>query len=170
MSPQVRRKDMQYSRSVKVGILKKVLPPENRSIRSMSRETGISEQTIRNWIKESRSGSFEDGMDEKSPRFLSNREKYQLLMEATKLPEEKLGEFLRERGLHSEHLTLWDQEFREMVENKGNKRDRENRALRKKVKELERELNRKEKALAETAALLVLKKKLNALMGDDEGD
>ena len=86
-------------------------------------------------------------------------------METTKLPGEKLGEFLRERGLHSEHLTLWDQELTEMVENKQNKRDRENRALKKKVKELERELNRKEKALAETAALLVLKKSSMLLWG-----
>jgi len=69
MSPQARRKDMKYSRSVKAGILKKVLPPENRSIRSMSRETRISEQTIRNWIKASKSGSFEDGIGKSAPGF-----------------------------------------------------------------------------------------------------
>jgi len=157
-----------YSRSVKVGILKKVLPPERRSIASVSDETGISEQTIRNWIKEANSGSLDDKAGQKSPRHLSGSEKYQLLMESKKIPKEKLGEFLRKRGLHSQHLTLWDQEFVEMVKDNGKKEKQKVRDLQKKVRELEKELNRKEKALAETAALLVLKKKLNVLMGDQE--
>ena len=37
----------------------------------------------------------------------------------------------------------------------------------KRIRELERELYRKEKALAETAALLVLKKKAQAIWGDE---
>ncbi len=55
---------MPYSRSVKVGILKKVLPPESRNIKSISEETGISEQTIRNWIKAANSGSLDNGRGE----------------------------------------------------------------------------------------------------------
>jgi len=74
-----------YSRSVKVGILKKVLPPERRNIASVSNETGISEQTIRNWIKEANSGSLDDKAGEKSPRHLNGSEKYQLLMELKKI-------------------------------------------------------------------------------------
>jgi len=159
-----------YSRSVKVGILKKVLPPERRNIASVSDETGISGQTIRNWIKEAKSGSLDEKADEKSPRNLSSSEKYQLLMESKKIPKEELGEFLRKRGLHSQHLTLWDQELKEMVRDNGKKEKQKIRDLQKKVRELEKELNRKEKALAETAVLLVLKKKLNVLMGDKEDD
>ncbi|MGI6394224.1 MAG: transposase [bacterium] len=161
---------MKYSSSIKRGILKKVLPPESKSVLRVSRESGISEQTIRNWIKESKHGSLDVGSGDKSPRYLSNREKYHLLIESAKIPPESLGEFLRERGLHSEHLTLWDQEFREMAEQSGNKKDRKMKELEKRVRELERELNRKEKALAEAVALLVLKKKLDALMEDREDD
>jgi len=80
------------------------------------------------------------------------------LMESKKIPKEELGEFLRKRGLHSQHLTLWDQEFAEMVKDNGKKQEKKVRDLQKKVRELEKELNRKDKALAETAALLVLKK------------
>jgi len=72
-----------YSRSVKVGILKKALPPERRSIANISKETGISGQTIRNWIKAAKFGSLDDEVGEKSPRHLSNSEKYQLLMEVS---------------------------------------------------------------------------------------
>jgi len=159
-----------YSRSVKVGILKKVLPPESRNIKSISEETGISEQTIRNWIKAANSGSLDNGENEKSPRHLSGSEKYQLLMESKKIPRKELGEFLRKRGLHSQHLILWDQELKEMVKDNGKKEKKKVRDLQKEVKDLKKEVRRKDKALAETAALLVLKKKLNVLMGDQEDD
>jgi transposase-like protein len=161
---------MEYSRSIKIGVLKKVLPPESKSIRGTSRQFGISEQTIRNWIKQKKDGIFDTVQGDKSLRYLSSKEKYQLLMESARIPEEKLGEFLRERGLHSEHLKLWDQELREMVTKKEDKKDKKLRELIKRNKELEKELTRKEKALAETAALLVLKKKLEILLGEDGDD
>ena len=161
---------MPYSRSVKLGVLKKVLPPEGRDIASVSKETGISHQTIRNWINEQASGSLDERDGEKSPRNLSSIEKYRLLMESKKIPKEELGEFLRKQGLHSQHLTLWDQEFTEMVKDSGKKQEKKVRDLQKKVRELEKELNRKDKALAETAALLVLKKKLDLLTGDQKDD
>jgi transposase len=97
---------MEYSRSIKIGVLKKVLPPESKSIRGTSRHFGISEQTIRNWIKQKKDGIFDTVQVDKSLRHLSSKEKYQLLMESARLPEEKLGEFLRERGLHSENYGI----------------------------------------------------------------
>lgn len=57
-----------------------------------------------------------------------------------------------------------------MIDNKNDQQDKENKALKKKVKELEQELQRKEKALAEAAALLILKKKLDALTREHEDD
>ena len=92
---------MRYGRSVKVSILKRVLPPERKSIRSTSRETGISEQTIRNWIKAAKDGKMHVDADEKSPRFYTSKEKHHILMEAARISEEDMGAFLRERGLHS---------------------------------------------------------------------
>ncbi|HCD35639.1 MAG TPA: transposase, partial [Chlorobium sp.] len=52
---------MGYSHAVRPSVLKKVLPPEGRSIAEVSRETGVNQQTIRNWIKRSETGIFEDG-------------------------------------------------------------------------------------------------------------
>jgi hypothetical protein len=101
---------------------------------------------------------------------MTPKEKYQLVLEAAGIDNEQLGVFLRERGLHSEHLTIWDQELREMIDNKNDKKDQELKALKKRNKELEKELQRKEKALAEAAALLLLKKKLDALMEDQKDD
>lgn len=93
-----------------------------------------------------------------------------MVVEAAGIDDEQLGEFLRERGLHTEHLTIWDQELRDMVDKKSEQQDKENKELKKKVRELEKELQRKEKALAEAAALLVLKKKLSALTKENEDD
>ena len=101
---------------------------------------------------------------------MTPKEKYQLVLEAAGIDNEQLGLFLRERGLHSEHLTIWDQELREMIEKKNDKKDVELKALKKRNQELEKELQRKEKALAEAAALLLLKKKLDALMEDQKDD
>jgi transposase-like protein len=149
---------MRYARAVKVGILKKVLPPESLSIAEVSRETGINDQTIRNWIKQHKSGSFEDVSSESCPRFMTAKEKYQVLLDASALDDDERGGFLRERGIHSEHLVIWDQELRELMAKKADPKDQELRELKKKNKELEKELQRKEKALAEAAALLILKK------------
>ena len=132
------------------------MPSEEQSIPQVSRETGIPDQTIRNWVQKCESGILPDGLQESSPRFMSPKKKYQLVLEAAGIDNEQLGGFLRERGLHSEHIMIWDQELREMIDKKGDKKDQE--------------LQRKEKALAEAAALLLLKKKLDALMGDQKGD
>ncbi len=99
---------------------------------------------------------------------MTPKEKYQLVLEAASIDNEQLGLFLRERGLHSEHLTIWDQELREMIDKKNDKKDQELKALKKKNQELEKELQRKDKALAEAAALLLLKKKLDDLMKDQK--
>lgn len=161
---------MGYSHAVRQSVLKKVLPPERRSVREVSQETGVNEQTIRNWIKRSESGILMESNQDSCPRFLTPKEKYQLVVEAAGIDDEQLGEFLRQRGLHSEHLTIWDQELRDMIDKKAEQKEKENKELKKKVKELEKELQRKEKALAEAAALLVLKKKLDALTRDHEDD
>ena len=89
---------MRYSRAIKESVLKKVLPPENRSVREVSSEYGISEQTIRNWIEKVDNGILNlDG--ELSPKQLSSAEKFHLVLEAAGIPEEQLGSWIREKGL-----------------------------------------------------------------------
>jgi transposase-like protein len=159
---------MGYSRAVKVSILRRVLPPNNEGISKVSEEMGITDQTIRNWVK----AASRDGvkLEESTPRFMSAQEKYLLIKEAASIPATDKGVFLRERGLHSEHLTLWDQELRDIMNNKQELKNKEVKELKKRVHDLEKELHRKEKALAETAALLVLKKKIAAIMEGNEDD
>jgi hypothetical protein len=74
----------------------------------------------------------------------------------------------REQGLYAAELDAWK---RDAIAGLGEPRAAsavEARQDRRRVKELERELHRKDKALAETAALLVLTKKLSAVFRDGE--
>jgi len=157
---------MQYSIGFRKGVLRKVLPPSNRSILSVSREHGIADQTIRNWLKKLKADKFAESSQELSTTKRNNLEKLHLLLQSKSLNGEALGKWMRERGVHTETLKLWEQELREVMTDREKRYKEELREIKKKNKELEKELRRKEKALAETAALLTLKKKADALWGD----
>ena len=161
---------IRYSQGFKESILKKVLPPESRTVAEVSRETGVAAWTIYQWKRAARDGTLVREGGEVRPRDRNPAEKLRLLIEGNTVDEQQRGEWLREHGLHSEHLTLWEQELREIVNDKDQKLQRELADTKRKLKEKERELARKEKALAEMAALLTLKKKANAIWGDDEDD
>ena len=163
---------MRYSLAFRNGVLRKVLPPENRSVYQVAKEAGVSPITIHSWMSKLKEGKLEldpEGTDP-VPRDWPSAQKFRLLMEGRQIAAEERGEWLRTNGLHSEHLTLWEAELAGLMTDKQNNFKDEVRNLKKQVKDLERELNRKEKALAEVAALLVLKKKLDAKYGVVEED
>jgi len=161
---------MKYTTGFKNNILKKVLPPENRSISDVCKETGVSDQTIRNWLKLLKNDTVNPSDRDISPESRNPLEKMTLLLEGRSIEPEKLGEWLRKNGLHTEHLSLWEQELRDKISDKNKNEKQKYNELKKKYKILEKELLRKERALAETAALLVLKKKADDLWGDNEDD
>lgn len=155
---------MEYGKNFKQAMVQKLLLPGGPSVMTLSREIGVSEQSLYNWkAKYQTSGSK---TLPRSPRQWTQDDKYEALLESAKLTGEELGKWLREKGLRSEHIEIWRQDMKKNLNQQ--KKDEEIRELRKKNKELERELYRKEKALAEMSALVVLKKKVAALWGDEE--
>ena len=90
------------------------------------------------------------------------------VLEAASLSEDALGGFLRRKGLYRTHLEQWRQQMLHGLEVK--KRRSKSPAKDRQLRELEKELRRKDAALAETAALLVLKKKAQAIWGDEDDD
>jgi transposase len=161
---------MKYSIGFKQGVIKKVLPPESRSVREISKEVGIAEQTIRNWMEAAKNGKLATGDGEIAPGERRASEKLKLVFASKNIEPEQLGEWLRAQGLHQEHLTLWEQELESVMADKDDKTKNEIKQLKKKLKDAERELARKEKALAELAALLALKKKADEIWGESEDD
>jgi len=147
---------------------------ERSSAHALSRETGVSQATLSRWRREASTIAAvpSDDTDPKpSSKALSERsadEKMRLVLEAARLSEEELGAFLRREGLHEADLEEWREAMLAGLTPSSHKQARSQDARR--VKQLEQELRRKEKALAEAAALLVLQKKVQALWGDEDDD
>ena len=99
-------------------------------------------------------------------RSWSSAEKFAVVLETAPLNEAERAEYARRKGLYVEQIAAWMQACRDANGALGERS--ENRTDKKRIHELERELNRKEKALAEAAALLVLRKKAQAIWGDED--
>jgi transposase-like protein len=135
------------------------------AVKELVEETEVSSTTLYRWRQEVLAG---DRMKKKEspPDNRSPEEKLRLVMEASKLSDSELGEFLRHHGIHEAQLQRWRETLLNALEAKPPKANSEQRQ---KIRELEREIERKDKALAEVTALLALKKKLELLWGE-EGD
>lgn len=158
---------MRYSLSFQESHVKKVLPPQNNSIRVVSKEAGISEQTLRNWLSKFKNGTLGDN-NSVSGKTRSLKEKLNLVLKSKKISEENYGQWLRENGLYSEQINLYEQELKDMAEKNNQKEKQQIKDLKKENNDLKKELRKKEKALAEMAALYTLKKKAEAMWGEKE--
>ena len=107
-------------------------------------------------------------MTGKRPQDWSAEEKLQAVIEAGTVSEAELGAFLRRQGLHAAQLTQWRQLVLSGLKQAPQRSAKASTAQARRVRELEQELARKEKALAEAAALLILKKKAQSIWGDED--
>jgi transposase len=168
---------MEYADNVKARMVRRMVGPDAVSATSLATETGISQATLSRW----RAASIKDVSNAKPPSTPSTDsatpkrpqdwtalERAQAVLAASELDENELGEFLRRQGLHREQLDEWTSALEEALAQP--RQGRRSSGDAKRIKELEREVARKDKALAETAALLVLKKKLAVLWGDEDDD
>ena len=112
--------------------------------------------------------------DPKSPRQWTAKEKLSIVLEAASISDEELGAFLRSKGLHEAQLKEWHalatQAAQEALAGPKKKSGKKASSETKKIKQLERELRRMEKALAEMAALITLQKKMKEIWGDGDDD
>ena len=157
---------MGYSTALRDGILRRVLPPERQSVTQVASEFGISAPTIYKWMKAAEHGILGTGVESGS-QCRPPSEKLTLVLEASALSDDTRGKWLRENGLHEEYLQLWEQEIRDIVNDKQQNLQDEAKRLRKANKNLEKALLRKEKAIAELATLVALKKKAEEIFERD---
>lgn len=155
---------VEYSESFKTRMVQKMWPPNGRTAGALAEETGLSQPTLSRWLREAR----KVGVMNTPAKKWTLVEKLRVLIEASRLDESTLGEFLRREGLHEAQLKPWRAEV-EAALGDASKRGKRSAAA-KRIKELERELRRKDKALAEASAILVLKKKAAAIWGDGDDD
>jgi hypothetical protein len=136
-------------------------------------EEGISRATLAKWRPEARAkGKLLPDSDAAAEGWTS-RDKLAAVIETASLNEAELGEYCRRRGIYSEQLEVWRaacERANDWEEVTANRISRETKDDRKRIQQLERELARKEKALAEAAALMILRKKAEAIWGRKEGE
>ena len=164
---------MRYSKERKEAVLKKMMPPHNRSIVDLGRDENISEATLYIWRRQARERGLLLPDGDTAPEGWSARDKFNAVLESASLNEAELAAYCRQKGLYPEQLAKWRRacETANDWDREANRQLKgEKKADRKRIRELERELLRKDRALAETAALMVLRKKAEAIWGEPEGE
>ena len=162
---------MKYSPERKQAVLAKLAPPHQRTVKDVAAEEGISPATLYHWCQQARlaGGLFlADGAD---PEGWTARDKFTAVMETAPRGGSERAEYGRKRGLYPQPITAWRRACESATDwagARGRQQAAVDRDARKKLRALERELQRKEKALAETAALLTLSKKARAIWGEGE--
>ena len=161
----------EYSTAFKANMVKKLLMPGGPTASALSSRSGISQPTLSRWLRDAR----DEGMPSqpkphlkvpRRPGEWKSEEKLRIVVDAAGLEGDALGELLRHEGVHEADLAEWRRvvlsalgPIAKAPSGSGDLR---------RIRELERELLRKDKALAETAALLVLKKKVQEYWGDED--
>lgn len=156
---------------MKEAMVQKLCLPGGPSALQLSKQTGISQTALSRW--KTQIGGI-GTLKNRRPEDWSPEERLQLVFESQGLDETALGDFLRKKGLYSSQLEEWKNELRALVsetKKRGRPRkDPELAAAQEKIKILERDLRRKDKALAEQTTLLILKKKVQAIWDRQEDD
>jgi transposase len=158
---------MRYTLEVKDSVVAKVLSRGNRTVEDVCRQEGISVQTVGNWLrKRAKIAGMKKTNDIKS---WSAEDKLKALVETSSLAESDFGLYLRREGLYSHQLSEWRDDVLKSLDEartrpQAPKRDgRDDR-----IKELEHDLLRMEKALAEASARMMLQKKVDLFWTERE--
>ena len=160
-----------YPPERKQAVLAKMAGPDRKSIPELSREEGISEPTLYAWRNQARrEGRLMPDADD-SPEGWSSRDKFNAVLETAALNEQALAEYCRRKGLYPEQIARWKEacvQANDWDRTENAALARQRREDRQRLQQQEREIRRKDKALAEAAALLVLQKKLRAIWGEED--
>lgn len=172
---------MPYSEKFKQRMIQRLSRPNAPSATKLSVEVGVPQPTLSLWLRRARRlppmakqhNEEPQPAEPRSPKSWSSEEKYRVVLEAATIADVDLGEFLRRKGLHAAQLEEWRRVAAEGAKaalGQARKPGRQQpKSDPRRVRELERELRRKDRALAELAALVALKKKLDLLWGDEDG-
>ena len=156
---------------MKEAIVAKLLE-EDVVITDIQKETGVGINTLYRWRDEAMNKRGLSATTKyKNADKWSSKDKFTVVLETANLSEIEFSEYCREKGIYPEQVKEWRDaciNANDSVKEANSKSGKELREERKKNERLEKELARKEKALAETAALLVLRKKANAIWGTED--
>lgn len=163
-----------YSYQFKEQALVKVYNRGNRTIESVAEELNIKLGTLKIWMKRKQKQLRIDGAEhevkERRPQDWRIEEKLRALQETYALNDEEKSAWCRSQGIFPHNLIEWTNAIcKPNSTHQTTAQDKQElRTLKERNKKLEKDLDRKEKALAEAAALLILQKKFNALWESED--
>ena len=163
---------MPYSDGFKARMIERMAGPERITATALSRETGVSQPTLSRWVRDRSLAGMSDRTPKRRPTWTAV-EKLRVVQESSGLTDEELGAFLRREGVHASQLNEWTEVVKAaalaaLTPPKGSRAKRSPEE--KKIQALEKELNRKDRALAEVTAILALKKRIQEIWGDADDD
>ena len=149
------------------------MPPQNRLVSELARESGITEQTLYTWRRQLRSQGMPVPGSGRNAEEWSSEDKFAVVLETAALNATELAEYCRRKGLFAEQIAALRSacmSANASVAQQTRGQQAQAKEDKKRIRQLEKDLQRKEKALAEAAALLILRKKAQAIWGDKEED
>ena len=154
-----------YGQAFKDRAVARLLPPESAPLEVVAREVSVSADTLERWRAQALARPAAD-------RVWTAAARLEAVITTAALDEAARSAWCREHGVYPQQLQQWRASATQALAQPEEARasPQQTRHDRRRIKELERELRRKDKALAETAALLVLSKKVEAIFhkGEDE--
>lgn len=151
-----------YSTAFKQKMVQRLTGKNAVSATQLAQETGVRQQNLSRWLEQARSLPAVADKPRNAGRQWTVEQKAKVVASAANLAGVELTTYLEQQGVKLAEYERW----RVALEDDGSASVSTTRRIR----SLERELARKEKALAEAAALLVLKKKVASFYGEDEDD
>lgn len=157
-----------YTAEFKQNALDKVYQRKGRTIASIATDLNLNLTTLKSWMQQTKHQQNIPTPAAKRPEDWTLEARLLALHQSHGLSEQALSAWCREQGIFTHHLSQWRKDFCGVSPTKNSDTAQEIRTLKHSNKQLERELIRKEKALAEAAALLILQKKFQALWEDED--
>ena len=154
-----------YSHEFKNALVTKIINRGDRTIESVCEEGGVPKQTAANWLQ--RRGRVGAHATSGGRMKWTGEAKLKAVVDTSGLSESEVGAYVRREGLYSNQLSEWRTEI---IEHLGTKPSFKKDERDEKIKVLEREILRKDKALAEASALLILQKKVGLIWGNNDAD
>jgi len=154
-----------YGQAFKDRAVARLLPPESASLDAVAREFGVGAGTLERWRSDALSRPGRD-------RSWTATSRFEALLTTASMDEASKTAWCRSHGLYVQQLETWRQSATHSLAQpeEAHASPQQTQQARRRIKELERELLRKDRALAETAALLVLSKKVAAIFNKGEAE
>jgi transposase-like protein len=166
---------VEYNEKFKRKMVQRLLGPDAKSAAALSKEVNVHPGTLSRWLREASTvaSMVADKPTAPGPTKVSRsaEDKLRIVLAVEKCSPSEEGALLRQEGVHEAELLRWREAMTAALEDgRGETATGKSAGQSKRIRLLERELNRKNRALAEAAALLVLQKKVRSIWGDEDDD